>query len=96
MCFLNNFAIKICAGLFFAEYPIVIFKAPTEAGNEYIAETNLTVFSDEHRAYEAAEEAAPEAAAAPLAGVEGAAVPAAGAAAPAAGAAPAAAPAAKK
>jgi len=44
----------------------------------------------------AAEEAAPEAAAAPLAGVEGAAVPAAGAAAPAAGAAPAAAPAAKK
>ena len=45
----------------------------------------------------AAEEAAPEAAAAPLAGVEGAAAPAAGAAAPAAGAAaPAAAPAAKK
>ena len=44
----------------------------------------------------AAEEAAPEAAVAPIAGVEGAAVPAAGAAAPAAGAAPAAAPAAKK
>lgn len=36
----KNLATNICEGLFFPEYPIVMFKAPTEEGSEYKTGTN--------------------------------------------------------